>query len=164
MLPLLVTICLSIRYVGSCTANQLYQIDCRNVRGFYQDADNQRACKLCPPGYYCPYGAADKIVCPAGSYSTGGTEFCTLCLPGFYCPDINKPTQLPCMMGWYTDQPGQDRCTICPRNYECIGNTKLPCWDGTGTPFKWSNPGEGRCRYFAAGYKPSSNVLASYIP
>lgn len=105
------------------------RIDCTNVRGFYQDENNQRACKVCPPGYYCPYGNANKLVCPAGSYALGAAEFCTKCLPGFYCPDIDKPTQLPCMLGWYTLTSGNALCNICERNHECIGNTKVPCWD-----------------------------------
>lgn len=116
-------------------------------------------CKPCPPGYYCPYGTADKQACPAGSWSLGAQEFCTLCLAGFECPDTTAPTSNPCMLGRYTDVPGKAACDICPQNYECIGKTKVPCWDPVADgarPLKWSRQGEGRCRFFEAGTYPTN--------
>ena len=60
------------------------------------------------------------------------------------------------MLGTYSLNPGQEKCDVCPKNYECIGATKIPCWDGTGVPYKWSFEGEGRCKFFEAGYIPSN--------
>ena len=125
-------------------------------------------CKQCEPGYYCPYGSADRIACPAGSWSLGASEFCTLCLAGFECPFTTKPATNPCLLGTYTDLPGEPTCFVCPKNYECIGNTKIPCWDGIGIPYKWSFEGEGRCKFFEAGKIPSPDggpyVLLTYSP
>jgi hypothetical protein len=52
--------CLSPYACPFATLGHNQRIDCRNVRGYYQDADNMLFCKVCPPGYYCPYGVADK--------------------------------------------------------------------------------------------------------
>jgi hypothetical protein len=115
------------------TLGALQQINCANKRGYYQDANNQLFCKQCPPGYYCPYGAPDKLPCPAGSWSIGAQEYCTLCLAGFECPSTTMPQSNACLIGTYS-LVGQASCTICPKNYECIQNIVLPCWNGSGKP------------------------------
>jgi hypothetical protein len=61
------------------------------------------------------------------------------------------------LIGTYADVPGLKACKVCPVNYECVGSTIIPCWDSTvdAVPYKWSSAGEGRCKYFEAGYIPS---------
>lgn len=38
---------------------------------------------LCPPGYACPAGSAEPVICSPGSFqSLSGQSLCDSCLPG----------------------------------------------------------------------------------
>lgn len=124
------------------------QIDCTNVRGYYNNADNDiAACHVCEPGYYCPYGQRDHYACPPGTWSLGAAEFCHECPPGFECPHTEIPAMNMCLTGWYSNGR-QHECTLCEPGFECVGDHRAACPSDM-----WSLEGEGICKYFLAGVK-----------
>ncbi|KAJ8256943.1 hypothetical protein COCON_G00190950, partial [Conger conger] len=90
--------------------------------GSYQPGEGQKACKLCPAGFfcpkegvihptpcqmgfYCPMGTANQLLCPPGSYGnhsrlTKASE-CTPCDPGMYCKGSGNTSPTgPCSAGF----------------------------------------------------------------
>ena len=129
------------------------QIDCANVRGYYQERTSTNEvlteCKICPAGYACPYGSKDKTACNPGFFAIGGQEHCTACPAGYECPSTEMPQMNYCKTGTYS-LGEQDACTICPAGSECVGSIILAC-----TEDRWSNEGEGICKFLPAGQQAS---------
>ncbi|KAM9734328.1 uncharacterized protein ACNS7B_016072 [Menidia menidia] len=95
--------------------------DCQ--AGFYCGWGSRRANQtLCPAGFFCPSGTPDPIPCPAGTFSpeTGNIhqDNCIPCTPGYYCQD-----------------EGTFRPSVCPVGHFCpagqILGFKFPCPPGT---------------------------------
>jgi hypothetical protein len=122
------------------------QITCADLRGYYNANDQKlEECHVCAPGSHCPYGEADQVTCPPGTWSLGAAEFCHECPAGYACPNTDKPAMTPCLTGTHSG-PGQAACTVCEAGYECVGATKTAC-----AANKWSQRGEGICKFFLAG-------------
>jgi hypothetical protein len=47
-------------------------VNCASLEGFYSDQQNLTSCKICPAGYACPKGEADKIECVPGTFAIQG--------------------------------------------------------------------------------------------
>lgn len=60
----------------------------------------------CPRGFYCPAGAAEPVVCPAGKYSQemnlGGLGQCQSCPDGMFCLPGYEPRN--CPVGYWCQQ------------------------------------------------------------
>ena len=78
------------------------QIDCTNVRGYYQIANGKTSCQPCAAGNKCPYGDAAQTPCDAGTWSLPAAEFCHVCPPGYECPYTDKPEMNYCLTGTYS--------------------------------------------------------------
>ena len=86
--------------------------------------------QICPGGYYSPETENRCIICPIGTFSTGGAAECTPCSPGYYqgltgqtscnkCPvgqhqpDKGQPSCKACEKGTYQNELGQPNCKDC---------------------------------------------------
>lgn len=122
------------------------QIDCTNLRGYYQPNGKQTKCTICPAGSECPYGVNTITPCDPGTWSLPGMEFCHVCPKGYECPSTAKPLMNYCLTGTFSTGK-QNACTICPEGYECVGSLKKAC-----AANKWSSKGDGICKFFEGGF------------
>ncbi|PNH02529.1 Signal peptide, CUB and EGF-like domain-containing protein 2 [Tetrabaena socialis] len=113
--------------------------------GRHQDGVGQPQCKQCLPGQFSDYGAVFCSLCPAGSItSKSGTSRCATCAKGFYANlPLGASACQACPRGYYgpfaaaysadgispegprgcyrcgvdtfTDRPGMDTCSACPK-------------------------------------------------
>lgn len=123
------------------------QTDCAQLRGYYQELNNQEECIMCEPGFYCPRGTNIRQTCPDGTFALGAAEFCRPCPPGHYCPDVTSPRSEVCPFGFYSPG-GQHYCTPCDEDYACdMSGVTDKCPD-----FQYSDLGDSYCRFWPAGY------------
>ncbi|XP_062603182.1 uncharacterized protein LOC134264959 [Saccostrea cucullata] len=92
-----------------CPEGTEYPIGC--PAGSYQDLSNEKACKMCPVGYYCYANTSD--------YSP------FLCPGGYYCPlNTTDPHEHPCPAGTFnnlTTQHSDVACQPCTQGMYCQG-------------------------------------------
>ncbi|KAM3922961.1 uncharacterized protein RB166_012036 [Leptodactylus fuscus] len=108
------------------------------------------SCWECPPGFYCPGGAAAARQCPAGTVNPipGKSDIheCQVCPPGFIGLDSGQSCR-PCPSGYSCD-PTSGLLTPCsPGYYSREGELHcLPCPDGfvcpDGRDWKLCPPGQ----------------------
>ena len=87
--------------------------------GYFSVHENQRSCQPCPAGTYSSAGtnaSAPCLPCPPGQFSLGGASRCVVCATGTYAG-----------FGWST-------CLPCPSRLNCIGGLF------TVEPGLWFNP------------------------
>ena len=116
---------------------------CRScAAGTFSDEDANRDCSPCLEGHHCPSGAADPVMCPAGSFARLGQASCIACPEGFYSDDQNV------------------NCSACDNGYICPSqNTSRammkdnPCGPGT-----FSNAGQSKCTNCSAGTYTNGTV------
>ena len=99
------------------------------------------ASQICPKGYYCPLGTADKVACALTDYQDQeGQATCKPCPAGFWCSDVAKSLCTPdtdvasyycpngirastkCLDGLYNIHRGSSDvadCLICPAGKYC---------------------------------------------
>lgn len=84
--------------------------------GTYCDTVGTHTPQICPPGYFCPEGAATPQPCPRGTYNPDNGLYdsrgCTPCDSGFYCP--------------YLGQDAVIAAHICDAGYYCIAGSSRP--------------------------------------
>jgi Secretion system C-terminal sorting domain/Tyrosine-protein kinase ephrin type A/B receptor-like/Thrombospondin type 3 repeat len=110
---------------------------CRCEAGFYEETTTVgttsvvAACRICPPGYYCPDGKT-ALPCAAGSYAgNSGQTSCFACPPGRYASSQASTACLPCEAGTYNPYEGQAECLACPEGK--ISNAgALECTEESG--------------------------------
>jgi hypothetical protein len=98
--------------------------------------------KLCPPGYYCPFGSYVPIPCPAGTFrpNSGGAKpgpqvwslsekylvaTCYSCVPGYYCPVKGTIVPEVCPSSNYCPLGATDPLE-CPPGFYCTVNSAYP--------------------------------------
>lgn len=102
---------------SACTSPAEEPVAC--APGYFAEA-NAITCTPCPPGEFCSNVTRyDGQPCPAGTYSTGAAVNCTVCPAGRICPFTDKPIELACSKGYYTNTEGQVSCTPCPPGHTC---------------------------------------------
>lgn len=69
------------------------------LTGYYTNKSAATGCSNCPAGYYCP--DSKKILCPKGSYSTGGkVTGCTSCGPNMTTDGTGATSSAFCKSIW----------------------------------------------------------------
>ena len=69
------------------------------LTGYYTNKSGATGCSDCPAGYYCP--DSKKILCPKGSYSTGGkVTGCTSCGPNMTTDNAGASSSAFCKSIW----------------------------------------------------------------
>jgi len=91
----------------------------------YRAGKSVADCPSCPPGSYCPSVAtATPLLCPNGTFCTGGNSAPAPCDKGFYCP------------------AGEASPQLCPAGFSCGGASEFyaKCQNGTYCPPGSPNP------------------------
>lgn len=145
--------------------------------GFVKD---NKYCRPCYPGKYCPDGANEYSCTATTNYSPGGKSSCISCPASTEC---NIFSYIDCTEGFYISAASGGTCTVCPAGYYCQANVKTICPAGTYQPFdgfsfclecpvqakcptagltdytdcatnsEWSTPGSTACTACAANYE-----------
>ena len=145
-------------------------------------------CMQCPPAYSCP-GDGSKYLCPAGTFSTGGSVSCSACRPGYYCVNggqavcpagVLSPAgasgcsvpcpagsycpwvgyALPCLQaGTYSAGHASYNCSICEAGFEC----PTPSQHVACPPGTWSKAGSTNCTLPCPAGPCASVVVVPYV-
>jgi hypothetical protein len=144
---------------------------------------NQYKCKVCPPGYFCPYNSTTPTICPTGSYcplgTRSGNEYvcpigtfnnvtgsqkmgdCITCSAGYYCAfqGITSPSGF-CKGGYYC--PAGTSTLIeslkCPRGTSCPTGSSVPVLCEAGT--YQNETGSSTCKLCPTGNYCLSNATS----
>ncbi|KAJ8900701.1 hypothetical protein NDN08_000002 [Rhodosorus marinus] len=95
------------------------------AEGTVGSLSGQQLCRECPIGTQPNDARTGCDPCPEGTFgAAGGT--CQNADPGFYVPEYKYTgQQLPCTVGFYTNEGGQSKCKAAPLGYY----VEEPAWD-----------------------------------
>ena len=108
------------------------------MAGTYSPGYGFSACLPCPLGDYCPAGASQPNLCPAGSEGTHLNSIvignCSACLPGKITPSSGMSACVHCSSGEYQLNSSATSCSTCTTDWYCPDAvTVLRCPNGTGS-------------------------------
>ena len=120
------SICVAGTYQPICGSSNC--IDC--LPGFYCNLPGIDQISvfmtICPSGFYCSSGSADKSLCTPGTYNpVEGQSQCWLCEKGFYCFTEGLVNGTICDKGYMCIEKGLNIPTLCPSGYFCLSGVSF---------------------------------------
>lgn len=149
------------------TVPLLMAVDPTSMPSGQPTAKPSEQCSLCDPGEY--FDDCSCSPCEPGHYCLGACNTPDSCGAGTYNPQFGSENIFDCLEcpdGFYSNIPGSDNCTACPKGHRCLDKSVTPevCPKGTYSnlfsmfcetcPLGSYNiaPGSDRCVVCPGGY------------